>query len=144
MAVGDLEQQARERAAQRSTTELTADLVRDLTALMHDELALARAELTEKGKHARLGAGLLGAAGVLALVGVGCVTACVIAAISIPLPVWAAALIVGGAYLVVAGIVALLGRFEVRQAAPPLPEAAMHDTMENVEWIKTRASSTNP
>jgi uncharacterized membrane protein YqjE len=129
-------------AADKSTAELTSDLVRQMSSLMHDELTLAKAEMTEKGKRAGLGAGIFGAAGVLALLALGCLTACVIAAISLATPVWVAALIVGAAYLVAAGIAALVGRAEVARAAPPVPTEAVESTKEDVEWIKTHATST--
>ncbi|HEY7133790.1 MAG TPA: phage holin family protein [Acidimicrobiia bacterium] len=129
-------------APDKSTAELTSDLVRQISALMHDELALAKAEMTEKGKRAGLGAGIFGAAGVLALFAVGCLTACVIAAIAVATPVWVAALIVGVAYLLAAGIAAAMGRAEVARATPPVPTEAVESTKEDVEWIKTHATST--
>jgi uncharacterized membrane protein YqjE len=129
-------------AADKSTAELTSDLVRQVSSLMHDELTLAKAEMTEKGKRAGLGAGIFGAAGVLALLALGCLTACVIAAISLTTPVWVAALIVGAAYLAAAGIAALVGRAEVARATPPVPTEAVESTKEDVEWIKTHATST--
>ena len=52
-------------ASDRSTAELTRDLVHEITALMHDEIALANAEMTAKAKRAGIGAGMFGTAGVL-------------------------------------------------------------------------------
>ena len=48
-----------------------------ISRLVRDELALAKAELTEKGKHAGIGVGLFGGGGVLALYGVGALIATV-------------------------------------------------------------------
>src|SRR5688500_4306305 len=92
-----------------STGELVTRLAAQMSTLVRDELALARAELTEKGKKAGKGAGLLGGAGVLALYGVAALLTAVIAALALALPVWAAALIVAVVLFLVAGVVALLG-----------------------------------
>jgi uncharacterized membrane protein YqjE len=129
-------------ATDKSTAELTGDLVRQMTALVHDEIALAKTEMAEKGKRAGLGAGMFGGAGMLALFGLGCLTACVIAALAVVMPVWASALLVGAAYLVVAGIVAAIGRAQLNRATPPVPTEAVESTKEDVEWIKRHATST--
>ncbi len=62
---------SRAAADSASTGELVARLSEQVSTLVKDELALARAELTEKGKRAGKGAGLLGGGTVLALYGVG-------------------------------------------------------------------------
>lgn len=126
---------------EKPTAELVGDLGRELTTLIHQEMELARAELAEKGKRAGLGAGMFGAAALLALFGVGCLTACVVAALAQVMSLWLAALIVAIAYLVVAGILLLAGKREVQQATPPVPEQAVESTKEDVEWLKTQARS---
>ncbi|PRY68062.1 putative superfamily III holin-X [Glaciihabitans tibetensis] len=52
-----------DKAARTSLGELLAEVTRDLSTLMRQEIALARAELTESAKRAGKGAGLLGGAG---------------------------------------------------------------------------------
>src|SRR3954466_14205928 len=59
--------------ADASTAELINRAAAQVSTLVRDELALARAELTEKGRRAGVGAGLLSAAGVLALFGLALV-----------------------------------------------------------------------
>ena len=44
-------------------------------------------------------------------------------------------------YAAIAGILALRGRSEVREATPPMPEQAVETTKEDVRWVKTRAQS---
>jgi len=51
------------RAANASLGELLAEVTRDLSTLMRQEIALAKAELTESAKKAGKGAGFLGGAG---------------------------------------------------------------------------------
>jgi uncharacterized membrane protein YqjE len=121
--------------------ELVGDLGHELTTLIHQEMELARAELAEKGKRAGVGAGMFAAAGVLAAFGFGCLTACVVAALAQSMSVWLAALIVGAAYLLVALVLFALGKGEVKQATPPVPEQALESTKEDVEWLKTQAQS---
>jgi uncharacterized membrane protein YqjE len=125
----------------KSAAELVSDLSRELTTLVHQELELAKAELAEKGKRAGLGAGMFGGAGLLAVLGLGCFTACAVAALQLAMPVWAAALIVGVVYEVVAGGMALAAKREVQQAVPPVPEQAMESTKEDVAWLKKQARS---
>jgi uncharacterized membrane protein YqjE len=118
----------------------TADLVRQLSeqvsTLVRDELALARIEMVEKGKRAGIGAGILGAGGVLALYGVGALLVTVGALLALVLPVWAAALIVTVVLFAVAGVAALVGKKQVSAALPPEPEAAIASGRRDVEAAK--------
>src|SRR3954451_11578151 len=104
-------------------------------------MELARAELTQRGKPAGVGAGLFGAAGLIALFGVGALTACLILALATAVDGWPAALIVAVVYLAVAGGAALLGKGKVQEATPPAPEQAIESTKEDVQWTKHRAQA---
>jgi uncharacterized membrane protein YqjE len=125
----------------RSTAELTGELARQVTALVHDEIDLAKVELAEKGKRAELGGGMFGAAGILATGAFGCVTICVVAALHAALAVWLAALIVAAVYAVIAGALILAARKKLRQATPPLPQEAIESTKEDVAWLTEQAKS---
>jgi uncharacterized membrane protein YqjE len=127
--------------ATKSTVELTSQLAHQVATLVHDEFALARVEMTEKTKRTGIGAGMFGAAGLLGFFALVCLTGCVVAAIALAWPVWAAALVVGAGYLVVAGGIALAGRKELEHAAPPVPSESIGHAKEDVEWIKTEATS---
>ncbi|MBV8951355.1 MAG: phage holin family protein [Actinobacteria bacterium] len=126
---------------EKSLSELAGDLTRQMTALVHDEIELAKTEMSEKGKRVGLGTGMLGAAGVLALFALGCLTACAVAAVALVTSVWLAALVVGAAYLVVAGLLALTARAQLARATPPVPEEAMESAKEDVAWLKTQMRS---
>jgi membrane protein implicated in regulation of membrane protease activity len=106
-----------------------------VTKLVHDELALARAELTEKGKHAGLGAGLFGGGGVLALYGVGALVAAAVLLLDLVMPAWLAALVMSLVLLAIAGILALVGRKQVKQAVPPMPTAAAESMRADVDAV---------
>ena len=118
------------------TAQLVSQLSEQVSTLVRDELTLARLEMTEKGKKAGKGAGLLGGAGVIALYGLGALFVTVGALLALVLPVWAAALIVTVVLFAVAGVAALLGKKQVSQALPPEPEAAMASGKRDVDTVK--------
>jgi hypothetical protein len=122
----------------RPVAELLTELSDQTRTLVRQELELAKLELTDKGKRAGLGAGLLGGAGIVGLYAVGALTACLILALATAVDGWLAALIVAAVYGAVAGVLALIGKSKVQQAVPPLPEQAAESVKEDVQWTKTR------
>jgi uncharacterized membrane protein YqjE len=120
----------------QSTSELVQTASEQITTLVRDEIALAKAELTEKAKHAGIGVGLFGGSGVLALYGVGTLIATLIIVLDLMMPLWLAALIVTVVLFAVAGILALLGKKQVTRAVPPEPEAAIESVKADVDEVK--------
>lgn len=104
-----------------SIGELMAQLSSQVSRLVRDEMRLAEKEIRQSAKHAGLGAGLFGAAGLLAFFGLASLISATIAAVALALPVWAAALIVGAALLGAAGMAALVSKSQAKDAAPPAP-----------------------
>ena len=125
----------------RALADLMRDLSQQSTELIRQEIELAKAELRQKGKAAGIGAGMFGAAGVIALFAVGALTACLILALATAMDAWLAALIVAVVYLAVAGVAALLGKGKMQEATPPAPEQAIESTKEDVQWTKHRAQA---
>jgi len=125
----------------RPMPELLKDLSEHTTTLVRQEIELAKAEMTAKGKQVGIGAGAFGGAAVVGLYAFGALTACLILALSLAVDAWLAALIVGVVYAAVAGVLALIGRNKTQAGAPPVPERAISSTKEDVEWAKTRAKS---
>jgi uncharacterized membrane protein YqjE len=119
----------------------TADLINRATAqistLVRDELALAKVELVAKGKRAGIGGGLLGAAGVLGLYGLGLVIALVVVLLDLAVALWLAVAIVTVLVFAAAGVAALLGRRQLREATPPVPSEAAAGLAEDVQTVKT-------
>ncbi|WP_166133543.1 phage holin family protein [Nocardioides ochotonae] len=111
-------------------------LTEQVPQLIRSELRLAQAELAEKGKKAGLGLGAFGAAGLIALYGLGALIAGFILLLALVLPAWASALIVAGVLFVIAAIAAVIGRREVQQATPVAPERAVAGVKEDVATIK--------
>lgn len=119
-----------------SVAELVQRATEQVSRLVRDELALARAELTEKGKHAGIGVGLFGGGGALALYGLGTLIAAVVLVLGEVMPYWVSALVVAVVLFAVAGVLALLGRRQVRQATPPMPETAAESVRADVQTVK--------
>lgn len=116
--------------------ELVSHLGEQVSTLVRDELTLARMEMVEKGKRAGLGAGMIGGAGVFALYGVSALLLTIGAALALVMPAWVAALIVTVVLFAAAGVAALIGKKQVKQAVPPEPEAAMASGKRDVEAVK--------
>lgn len=123
----------------RSVPELAKHIAELVPQLVRAELALAKAELTEKGRHAGVGAGLLGGGGGFAFFGLGALVAAAALGLAEVLPGWAAALIVGGALLATAGLLALVAGSQMRRAAPLMPEQAIASTRLDIEAVKESA-----
>src|SRR5436190_7186509 len=126
-----------------STGELVKELSREVSQLVREEIALAKAEMTEKARQAGTGAGLLSGAAVLALAAVGGSMATLILLLDLVMPAWLAALIVTVVYGAVAAVLGLRGKEEISEAGPPAPERTVESVKEDVQWAKTRATSSN-
>jgi uncharacterized membrane protein YqjE len=125
----------------RSISQLVSDLSAQVSRLVRDELRLATAEPQRKGKRFCIGAGLAGAAGVLALLGAMTLVATAVLALATVMAAWTAALVVGVALLVVAGLAALIGRGQLKRAVPPVPEEAAASIQQDIKVVKERARS---
>ncbi|MET8245457.1 phage holin family protein [Streptomyces sp. NPDC005202] len=122
----------------RSVGELVHEATEQLSRLVRQEVTLAKEELAEKGRRAGRGGELLGAAGAIAHVGLIALAGTATAALSLTLPVWAAALIVTAVLFAVAGLLAATGRAQLRRAAPPAPEETLGSVRADVEEIRER------
>jgi MFS family permease len=120
---------------------LLKQLSQETTQLVRQEIDLAKAEMTEKGKRAGIGAGMFGAAGVVGLLALGALTAFFIMLLDGALANWLSALIVAVVYGAIAGVLALRGRDKVQEATPPVPEQTIETVKEDVQWAKTRTRS---
>jgi Putative Actinobacterial Holin-X, holin superfamily III len=131
--------EVRDRPNEKSVVELIKEITAQSAALARKELELAEAEMTIKGKRAGIGAGMLGSAGLLGLFGLGCLSAAAILALALAVSAWAAALIVAGVYLGLAGVAAMAGGFSVKRATPLPPAEAAASVKDDLELIKAHA-----
>lgn len=123
----------------RSISDLLQQLTEQTTRLAQKEIELAKAEMAVKGKRLGMGAGAFSGAGVLAILGLGALTAAAILALATAVEAWLAALIVAVVYLLVAGVLSLLGRAKVKAATPPVPEQTTESVKEDLELTKEKA-----
>jgi uncharacterized membrane protein YqjE len=132
-------QQPAEDLRDRPIGELVQQMSEQVSRLVREELRLAQLELAQKGKRAGIGVGLFGGSGLLSLYGLAAIIAGVALLLALVLPPWAAALIVGGVLLAMAGVAALLGKRQVSQATPPTPQQTIDSVKTDVEVVKERA-----
>jgi Putative Actinobacterial Holin-X, holin superfamily III len=125
----------------RPIGEVAKELTSDLSLLVRQEIELAKAEMTAKGRTAAPGLGMFGGAGLVGLCAAGALTASLVIVLSLFLPDWLAALIVGAVLTVAAYVLARQGKERVAQAGTPVPEQTIETVKEDVEWAKTRATS---
>ncbi|HEY2202505.1 MAG TPA: phage holin family protein [Solirubrobacteraceae bacterium] len=129
------------RLREQSMGELFKQLSDDMSTLVRQELKLAQAEMTEKGKKAGIGIGMFGAAGIVGMLALLTLTTCLVAALATGMAVWLAALIVTVVYAAVAAGLALVGKQRVSEATPPVPEQTIDSVKEDVQWAKTQLPS---
>ena len=112
-----------------------------VVTLARQELQLAKAEMAEKGRKAGPGVGMVGAAGAVALLSAGALTAFLILVLDGIMPNWLAALLVGLVYAAIAGGLYYAGKARVQEAGPLVPEQTVETIKEDVEWAKTQIGS---
>jgi uncharacterized membrane protein YqjE len=133
------ESERRSEQSDRPLGELVKELSEQTSTLVRKELELARAEVTQKGKAAGIGAGMFVGAALFGVLALGALTACLILVLAEAMDGWLAALIVTAAYGAVAGVLALTGKRKVGEATPPVPEQTKESVRQDVEQTKERA-----
>lgn len=121
---------------QRSLIELLTGLPEQVQQLVQREIELLKTELISKVKALGIGAGLLAAAAVVVLFAVGVLLSLAVIGLSYVVPAWAAALIVAGALLVIAAVLALIGRAVLQRGIPPLPTETIASIQKDILAIK--------
>ncbi len=124
-------------AADASTGELVSRVAEQLSTLVRDELALAKAELVAKGKHAGVGGGLFGGAAALGLYGLGLTLALAVVLLDLVWPLWLALLAVTVVVFAAAGVAALLGRRQFAAATPLAPSDTIASVNKDVDAVRT-------
>lgn len=108
------------RAATTSLGELVGEVTRDMSTLMRQELALAKAEVKESASQSAKGAGLLGGAGYAAGMAVLFLSIALWAALALLVGEAWSAVIVAVIWAVIGGILFAVGRSQLKkvQGAP--------------------------
>ena len=123
-----------------STTQLLSSLSDQVTRLVRDEVRLAQAEVTTKVKRLGVGAGLFGGAGLVALLGLNALGTAAVLGLGNVIPGWLAGIVIAVVLFAVAGVLALIGKKDVQQAAPPLPTETIESVKADVATVKDRVS----
>ncbi len=122
------------RPGRQRLPELVRSIGSDLSLLVRQQGELAKQELGEMAGAKAKGAGFLAAAALLVLFVIGFLGLAAAAALDLVLPRWAALLIVGAVYLLIAAIAALIGRRALQTSTSP--ERTKQTVKEDVEWAK--------
>ncbi|MER7822045.1 phage holin family protein [Streptomyces virginiae] len=124
--------------AERTLGQLVASATAEMSALVHDEIALAKAEIREDVKRVGSGSASMVAAGVLALFSVPVLTFAAAYGIhNLGLGLAWSFLIVGGAFLLIAGLLVLIGVRKFKKVKPPEKSiASVKQTAALVQTVK--------
>jgi Putative Actinobacterial Holin-X, holin superfamily III len=127
------------RVDDRSVGQLLGDVTRELQALLRKEFELAKAETKEELQRAAAagkGFGIAALMGYLALVMLSFAAAWALTAI---MPTGWAFFAVGVVFGIVAAVMALRGRQQLKQFHP-VPDETVETLKEDVQWLKSRKS----
>jgi uncharacterized membrane protein YqjE len=119
-----------------SVGELFSRLSEQSSRLVRSEIELAKAELSRKAKAGAIGAGLLAGAALFGFFAFAVLVTVVILALSYVVEPWLAALIVAVVLLVLAGVLALLGKKSLEKGVPPTPERTTENVKQDVQAVK--------
>ena len=127
-------------APERSLGELVQTATRDLSLLVSQEIALAKVEIKREVTAAGKGAGLFGGAGLTGLLALLFLSIALAFAIGRPTTLGVGFLIVGLLYLVMAAVLALVGKKQISQVGAP--ERTIATLKDDAAWAKhpTRTS----
>ncbi|MGR4880807.1 phage holin family protein [Streptomyces sp. LARHCF249] len=124
---------------QDSVGDLVSRASQQISELVREEMQLARAEMTQKGKRFGLGGGLFGGAGLIGILAAQALVAAAIAALALLLPVWASALIIAVLLAVIAAVTAAVAKKKIAAVGTPAPEQAIDSVKADVAEIKEKA-----
>jgi len=120
---------------ERTLGQLVADATADISTIVRNEIALAKAEITGEAKLAGKGAGLLAGAAFVGLLGLVFLFHTVANVIAIWLPLWAGDLITTALLFVIAAILGVVGRNNVTKVQPK-PERTIKNAQDTIEALK--------
>lgn len=127
-------------APERSLGELVQLATQNLSLLVSQEIALAKAEIKREVSTAGKGAGLFGGAGFTGLLALVFLSIALAFAIGRPTTLGVGFLVVGLLYLLAAVVLALTGKKKLSQVGPPAK--TIETLKDDVAWVKhpTRTS----
>ncbi len=121
---------------ERTLGQLVADATEDISTIVRNEIALAKAELTTDAKKAGKGAGLLAAAAFVALLGVIFLFHTIAQVLDLWLPLWAGYAITTALLFVIAAILGLIGKSALSKVKGK-PERTLKNAQQTIDTIKS-------
>ena len=120
---------------QPSVGELVRRASENVSTLVRAEIELAKTELSTTVKRAGIGGGMLAAAGVILLFSVPFLFVVIAEVlVAIGLPRWLSYLIVWVVFLLIAGVLALLGRRQLKKMSKP--ERTLKTAKDTASWAR--------
>jgi uncharacterized membrane protein YqjE len=125
-----------ERSDERSLGELFGDLARETSALIRQEVQLAKTEMTHKASAVGKDIGFLAVGGLIAYAGLLALIATIIIVLgTLDVPWWLASLIVTVVVLAIGGILVQRGLTALKQQSM-VPEQTIQTLKEDRQWAK--------
>lgn len=112
----------------RSLLSLLGDLPGYFMELVRSEIEQLKQELIRRATQAGVGIGLIVAALTILFLALGTFTAAAVLGLAEVLPAWAAALIVGGALLLLGGILTAIGVSQIKRGSQ-----GPHDSIDSIK-----------
>lgn len=119
----------------RSLGDIVGDITKDLSSLVRQEVELAKTEVKQEAVKAGKGAGMLGGAGVAGHTMLVFLSLFLMFLLDFWMDLAWAALIVTALWAVIAGVLALTGRKELKRVDPKL-ETTQRTLKEDAQWAK--------
>ena len=123
----------------RSLGQIVGDISQNLSALVRQELDLAKTELRQEAKTAGMGLGMLAGAALTGLLVLIFLSWALTWLLDNWMPVELAALITALVWAVVTGVLAGTGRKKLQQASPQLPQT-QQTLKEDAAWARAQKS----
>ena len=122
----------------RGLFRLIADVPTLIVQLFRDELESLKLEITKKVKGVAIGAALFAVAAVFAFLAVIILLFAAVVAIAQVLPMWAAALIVAGALLLMVLVLVLIGTAQFKKGNPQKTAESVKRDVNTIKGIGKR------
>lgn len=130
---------AMEQDDSRSVGAIVGDIAKDMSGLIRQEMDLAKTELKTEVRKAGKGAGMLGGAGAAGYLMLFFLSLALMYLLAKVMPLWIAAVVTGVVWGIVAAVLALRGRKEMKQSNPQLP-MTQQSLKEDVQWARAQKS----
>jgi uncharacterized membrane protein YqjE len=124
-------------ASEKSLGDLFADLSRETSTLVREEVRLAQVEMTQKATRLGKASGMIVAGGFVVYAGLLAIVAGIaLALVAMGMAPWIAAILVGAAFAIIGGLLAMQGISTIKHL-DPIPRQTLETLKEDKEWLKT-------